>query len=257
MNRLLALALLVPVMAVAGSPFDGTWKTRLDSVKVTGKPDVYLVSGGMFDCSSCVPPYKIKADGTDQAVVDTGYRDHIAVKILSPTAVELTAKKAGKTVYSGTMTVSADGSKLANSFTGYTGEKPAPFAFTETRTAPAAHGAHAVSGTWRQDDMSSMSDVASTVTLQSTPGGLKMTWNGQVTDAKFDGKEYLTSGDPGKTHVALKKMSDAQFEETDRREGKVYDVIVYTATADGKSISVVDTDPVHETKTVSIMDKVH
>jgi len=257
MIRLLALALLVPAIAVANSPFDGTWKTRVDSVKVSGKPDVYLVAGGMYECSSCVPVYKIKADGTDQAVVDTGYRDHIAFKVLSPTAVEMTAKKAGKTVYAGTMTVSADGSQLASSFTSYAGEKPATFAFTETRTAPAPAGAHAISGTWRQDNMSSMSDVTSTVTLQSTPGGLKMMWNGQTTDAKFDGKEYLTSGDPGKTHVSLKKISEVQIEETDRREGKVYDVIVYTATADGKSISVVDTDPVHETKTVSIMDKVH
>ena len=257
MHKLIALALLVPVMAVAGSPFDGTWKTRVDSVKVTGKPDVYLLSGGMFECSSCVPPYKIKADGTDQAVVDTGYRDHIAIKILSPTVVQLSARKAGKTVYDGTLTVSADGSKLASSFTNFMGEKPAPFAFTETRTAPAAPGAHGISGTWRQDNMSTLSDVASTVTLQSTPGGLKMNWNGQTTDAKFDGKEYLTMGDPSKTLVTLKKISDTQIEETDRRAGKVYDVIDYKVAADGKTIDVVDTDPVHETKTVSIMDKLH
>ena len=257
MNRLIALALLAPLAAVASSPFDGTWKLRVDSLKVTGKPDVYLLSGGMYECSSCAPAYKIKADGTDQAVLDTGYRDHIAVKILSPTAVEFTEKKAGKTLSAGTMTVSADGSKLAATFTNYTGDKPAPFGFTETRTAAAPSGAHALSGTWRVDTMSSMSDVAGITTLQSTPGGLKMMWNGQTTDAKFDGKEYLTSGDPGQTHVSLKKISDAQFEETDRRDGKIYDVIVYTAAADGKSISVVDTDPVHETKTVMIMDRMH
>jgi len=73
--------------------------------------------------------------------------------------------------------------------------------------------------------------------------------------AKFDGKEYLTVGDPGKTMVAFKKISATQIEETDRRSGKVFDVIIWTVAADGKTINVVDTDPVHQTKTSSILDK--
>lgn len=257
MKRLIALTLFIPVLAIAQSAFDGTWKTRLDSVQVTGKPDVFVLSDGMYECKSCVPSYKIKADGMDQPVTDDGYRDHIAVKVTDPMSVELTGKKAGKTIFTGTVTVAADNSKLAGKFTAYVGEKPATFEYTETRTAPAASGAHAISGTWQQDKMSGMSDVASTVMLQSTPGGLKMMWNGQTTDAKFDGKEYLTAGDPGKTTVALKKVSDTQIEETDRREGKIFDVIVYKMSADGKSISVVDTDPVHETKTASVLEKVN
>ncbi len=255
MKRLIALTLIMPVLAIAKSPFDGTWKTRLDSVKVTGKPDVFVLSGGMYDCKSCVPSYKIKADGMDQPVTDTGYRDHIAVKVTGPMSVEMTGKKAGKTLFTGTMTVAADNNKLVGKFTNYAGEKPASFEYTETRTAPAPSGAHAISGSWQQNRMAGMSDVASTVMMESTPGGLKMTWNGQTADAKFDGKEYLTVGDPGKTMVALKKVSETQIEETDRREGKVFDVIVYMMSADGKSISVVDTDPVHETKTESVLEK--
>ena len=55
--------------------------------------------------------------------------------------------------------------------------------------------------------------------------------------------------------VTLKRVSDTQFEETDRRQGKVFDIIVWTVAADGKSIHVEDTDPIHGTKTTFAMDK--
>jgi hypothetical protein len=255
MKKLIALALLIPAIALAKSPFDGTWKTKLDSMKFSGKPDVFELSGGMYECKSCIPAYKIKADGTDQPVPENGYRDHVAVKVLSPTSVETTGKKAGVVMFAGTMTVSADGSKLDGKYTSYVGEKPVTGEYTEKREGPAAAGAHAISGSWQQDSMAKMSDLARSVTLQSTPNGLKMMWNGQSYDAKFDGKEYLTVGDPGKTMVTLKKISDTQIEETDRREGKVFDVIVYSVAADGKTIGVVDTDPTHETKTTYILEK--
>ncbi len=57
MKKLIALALLlIPVASFAQSAFDGTWKTKLDSIKLTGKPDSYVLSAGMYSCSSCVPP---------------------------------------------------------------------------------------------------------------------------------------------------------------------------------------------------------
>lgn len=40
MRALLTTALLIPAVAFAsGSSFDGTWKARVDSMKMTGKPD--------------------------------------------------------------------------------------------------------------------------------------------------------------------------------------------------------------------------
>ena len=255
MKSLLATALLVSTAAIAAGPFDGTWKTRLDSIQISGKPEVYELSNGMYDCKSCAPPYKIKADGTDQPVPGHHYVDHETVKVTSPSSIEITDKLAGKLMYTITQTVSADGAKLTSKFTSYSGEKPVNGGYSEKRVGPGAPGAHAISGSWMQDSMSDMSEIALLITLQSTPSGLKMIWNGQTTDAKFDGKEYPTVGDPGKTMVTLKKISDTQIEETDRRGGKVFDIIVWSVAADGKTINLVDTDPVHETKTTSILDK--
>ena len=255
MNRVLVLAMLIPAVALAKSPFDGTWKTRLDSYQFSGKPDVYDVSNGMYDCKSCAPPFKIKADGTDQPVPDHAYVDLESVKIVNAATVEITDKKAGKVISIQTFTVSADGSKFTAKFTSYVGEKPFSGSISEKRVGPAAAGAHALSGSWMQDSIADMSDVARTVRLESTSNGLKMIWNGQTTDAKFDGKEYPTVGDPGKTMVTLKKVSDSQLEETDRRQGKVFDIIVWSVASDGKSITYEDTDPVHGTKTTSVLEK--
>jgi hypothetical protein len=255
MRKLILLVLLLPTIAVAKSPFDGTWKARVDSIQVTGKPDVFEISNGMYDCRSCAPPYKIKADGTDQPVPGHAYLDHEAVKVLSPSSIELTDKQGGKVMNTTSETLSADGSKLTGKFTSNSGEKPVTGTFTEKRVGPAPAGALPISGSWMQDSLSDMTDSGLIVTLQSTPSGLKMTTNGQTTDAKFDGKEYPTAGDPGKTMVTLKKISDTQIEETDRRGGKVFDIVLWTVAADGKSITLVDTDPVHSTKTTMIFER--
>lgn len=255
MKKLTALILLFPGVTFAASVFDGTWKTRLDSIQVSGKPDVYELSGGVFECKSCVPSYKIKADGTDQAVPLQDYRDHAAVKVLSASSIEVTEKKAGKIIFVITESVSADGSKINGTFTSHLGATLTTGTFTEKRVAPGPQGSHPISGSWMQDSIGNMSDAGRTIGLQSTPNGLTMSWNGQTTDAKFDGNAYPTSGDPGNTMVTLKKLSDNQIEETDRRQGKVHDVIVWTVARDGKTITTVDTDPVHETKTTMVFDK--
>jgi hypothetical protein len=255
MKKIIVLMLLIPAIAIAKSPFDGSWKTRLDSIRFSGKPQVYEISNGIYDCRSCVPPFKIKADGSEQPVPEHDYLDHEAVKVLSASSIQITDKKAGKVMFTLTQSLSADGSKLTGNFTSYVGEKPVTGGFTDKRVAPGAPGAHAISGTWMQDSLADMPDAARTVTLQSTPNGLRMMWNGQTTDAKFDGKEYPTVGDPGKTMVTLKRLSDTQFEETDRRHGTVFDIIVWTVAEDGKTINSVDTDPAHGTRTTSILEK--
>jgi hypothetical protein len=94
-----------------------------------------------------------------------------------------------------------------------------------------------------------------TVKFESTDNGLKMEWNGQTYDAKFDGKEYLTKNDPANTMVSLKRIDANTIVETDRRGGKVTDIIRTVAAADGKSLNVEDADQIHHTKTTYTMTK--
>jgi hypothetical protein len=248
------VALLIPVTAFAATPFDGTWKMQADSTKVTGKPDTFGISNGIYSCDNCVPAYHVTADGSDQAVPGHAYVDQEAVKVVGPSSVEITDKKAGKVIFKQSLSVSADGSKLTIRFTSYTGKKPVTGMYTDTRIAAAPAGAHAISGTWQQDNFN-MSDAGSTVVLSGSPDGLRMVSNGQTTNVKFDGKQYPTLGDPGKTMVAMKKVDDRTIEETDRRLGKVTDVIVWALAPDGKTINMSDTDPLHGTKTTWVFEK--
>ena len=73
--------LLAPALLFAQSPFDGTWHTNMDQSKLSPKPIVFAVQGGMYDCSSCVPKINVKADGQPQSVTGQTY-DSISVHVI-------------------------------------------------------------------------------------------------------------------------------------------------------------------------------
>jgi hypothetical protein len=254
MRIVIAALLLAPAAALASSALDGTWKLRADSMKTTGKPDVYIVADGMYTCSSCVPEVKVKADGTDQKVTGHPYYDTVAAKVLSPTSVQIIQKKAGKALTDVTYNVSADGKTLTGKVVDNTGAKTASVTFTETRVAAGPPGAHAISGSWL-GAVTEADATASIINYAMTAEGFSMKWNGQAYDAKFDGKEYPVAGDPGHTSVKLRKIDDNTVEETDYRMGKVTDEIRLAAAKDGKTVDVTDKDVEHGQTTTFKLDK--
>ena len=248
-----ALALL-PAAALA-SPFDGTWKGRVDSVKVTGKPDVFAVADGMYTCTTCDPAIKVKADGTEQKVTGHDYYDTLTVKIVDAKTVERTGKLAGKVTGVVTLAVSADGSTLNGKYTDYTGAKPATTSFTEKRVAAGPAGSHAVSGSWAPDKTTEANDAMTIVNYKMTGDAFSMNANGQSYHAKFDGQEYPVEGDPGHTMVTLKRVDANTVIETDKRQGKVTDEIRLAAAKDGKTIELTDKDPIHGQTTTITLEK--
>lgn len=246
---------LLPAVAFAASPFEGTWKTRVDSMKFSGKPDSYEIKDGVFNCKSCVPPYSIKADGSMQKTPENPYRDHASFKVTGPLSAEWTVQKAGKTLDVTKLEVSADGQTLMVTDTNYAGASPVTSKTTEKRVNKAAPGSHSIAGEWQTDHATDVSAAGLVGKLTSIENGLRMEFNGQSVDARFDGKEYLTANDPGRTMVSLKRLSDRELEETDRREGKVTDVIHWSLAADGKTISFSDEDKIHDTKFSFVMDR--
>lgn len=108
--------LLAPAVALAGSSLDGTWKSRLDSFQISGKPDSFLLADGTFTCSSCNPELKVKADGADHAVTGHAYYDSVTVKVVNPTTIERTYRRGGKVSGTETDTVAADGKSYTGKF---------------------------------------------------------------------------------------------------------------------------------------------
>lgn len=240
MQRLLVVAMLLsPALAAAQGSLDGTWKIDLASVKFPDKPDKYLLQGGRYACSTCVPPIDVQADGTDQKVAGSKYFDTIAVKVIDDHTLQITTKKDGKVVSEGTSTVSGDGATLSQEFTFYPpAGQPGKGAITSERVAKGPEGSHAISGSWRTEKAGQFSDNALTVTFKSTPDGLSMSApTGESYDAKFDGKDYPIKGDRGGSVVSLKRVDDRTIEETTKRDGKVVGIARITAAPDGKSLN--------------------
>ena len=72
------------------------------------------------------------------------------------------------------------------------------------------------------------------VTVESTNGqGRKSTW---TYNTMFDGKDMPVSGDTRTETTAVKKIDDKTNEITNKRGGKVTQVIINVLSADGKTI---------------------
>jgi hypothetical protein len=253
MKTVLAFLLLAPAAALASSALDGTWKGRMDSVKVSGKPDVIVVAGGEFTCSSCVPELKVPADGKEHAVTGHPYYDAVTVTVVSPTTIEAIYKLKGKEMFRETDTVSADGKSFDGKVVNHSGEKEATMSFTETRVAAGPAGAHAISGSWLQAPGGQGNDAALTVQYQLTGDHFKANFNGHTYDAPLDGKQVPIVGDQGHTMVSVKQIDANTMLETDYRKGKVTDEIHIAAAPDGKTLKFEDKDVEHgQTMTVTL-----
>jgi hypothetical protein len=247
--------LLAPAVAFAGSSLDGTWKMKVDSLKVSGKPDSYLLADGTYTCKTCDPALKVAADGAPHAVTGHAYYDSASVKVVDPNSIEITHYRGGKVSARVTNTVSADGKSFTGKFVNYDGTKEMTGTFTEKRVSAGPAGSHAISGEWMQDALPAANDAATIVSYEMTDEHLKMSSNGQSYDAKFDGKEYPITGDPGHTTVTLKRLSANAVEETDHRQGKVTDVIRIATAADGKTVKIEDKDEAHGQTVTFTLDK--
>jgi len=231
--------LLMPVLAMAQSAFDGTWKMDTNKMDFPKKPDVYLLQNGMYDCKTCTPPYKIKADGSDQPVSGHPYYDSVAIKVVNDHEIEETDKKNGKVVSTATTTVSSDGNTATFTFSDSSntnGGPPVTGKGEATRVAKGPAGSNAISGSWRTTKLESLSDNATVWTYKVSGDEITMTNpTGQSYTAKLNGADAPMKGDPGVSSVSVKMMGKDTMEETDKRDDKVIGVFKMKVASDGKT----------------------
>ena len=234
-------ATLVPARVSAQSVFDGTWKMDTSSMN-SSKPDIFLLQDGMYECKSCNPYYKIKADGSDQAVSGDPYVDTRAIKVINDHEIDETDKKNGKVVGSSNSAVSSDGKKVSFTFTDSSnsnGGPPVTGKGEAIQVAPGPTGSHAISGSWKMSKMESMSDNGTVWTYKVNGDQMTMTApTGQTYTAKLDGTEAPMKGDPGVTSVSVKLIGSDSLEETDKRDGKVIGIVTVTVGPNGKTAKI-------------------
>jgi hypothetical protein len=239
MKITLALLLLSPVASLAQSPFDGTWLIETGTKQPPQKPASYLLAKGQFRGPDWSENLEIKADGNDQKVPSNGYRDAISVRIVDGHTVEIISKKAGKTMFTETDTVSADGSTLSQLVKDSTEAEAVIIETLSRRLEKGPVGAHAISGTWSAYKVQ-RSKNGSIIKYKCTAEGFSAeTPLGEKFDAKFDGKFYPVEDDPGHTMVSLRLINSNTVEQTGKRDGKVISVMTLTVAPDGKSIHAV------------------
>lgn len=241
---LLALiTLCAATVALAQSPFDGTWKTDLSQTKFSPKPLTFYISQGWYHCVTCNPTFDVAADGQDHAVTGQSY-DTISVTIVDPHTISIATKKGGQADYEQTRMVSADGKTLTVKSTGHpaNGGAATSFEAVAKRSGMAPGGAHATSGEWIIEKATG-SDNSLLTTYKMTGDQFTMTSpTGETYTAKFDGADYPATGSHFYNAVSLKKINANTIEETDKQDGKTVDVS--TMTVNGKTMSIVDNDKV-------------
>jgi hypothetical protein len=254
----LLFLLLTSVVASAQSAFDGTWKADMSKAEMPKKPDVYLLKDRMYECKTCVPTVKIKADGQDQAVTGHPYYDTASIKVVDDLTIEETDKKDGKTVTTSKTTVSPDGKTATFEFSdsSATNADPVTGKGETMRVAKGPAGSHAISGSWRTTKFDTLSDNGITLTFKTEGDSLTMTNpTGQTYTAKLDGSDAPYKGDPGTSSVSVKRLGNNTIEETDKRDGKPISVERMTVAVDGKTMTIAVSDKLHGTTSKFVVDK--
>ncbi|HTU33467.1 MAG TPA: hypothetical protein VMF66_06660 [Candidatus Acidoferrum sp.] len=240
----LLAVLATPALAMAQSVFNGTWKMDVKTAKFDSKPQVLLVQNGTYECKSCNPPTRIKADGMDHAVDGNPYVDAFNAKVLDSRTILVAAKKNGKTIGTAKDHVSADGKTMIVDFTTTNAASGAVVNGQSvlTRVASGPLGSHVVSGSWQiVKDNVSENDLITTYRVNG--GELTMTSpTGQSYKARLNGTEAAYHGDPGTTSVSVKKIDANTIEETDLRNGKVISITRMTVLPGGKTMKIASDD---------------
>jgi hypothetical protein len=237
-----ASMVLAPCAAMAAD-FDGTWKSNPSSWKAT-TPNEYVLVNGTYTClAGCYIKQAIPADGADHAVTGVPYLDTFAVIVLNDHAAEFVGKKNGAKVSDATSTVSADGKTMSTNFSNASntnGGAPVTGAFTEARVGGGPAGAHAISGKWRFDGASGVSDNGTLTTFKLDGDTLTMTQpTGQSYTAVIGGPDAPYQGDPGIDTVSLRRVGPHAIEETDKFKGAVVWIGTSTVSDDGTTMTTV------------------
>jgi hypothetical protein len=228
----------VSPLGIAQSVFNGTWRPDPQTFSPTSEPDVVQLANGVYECQTCTPPYKAKANGQDQSVSGP-YYDTLNVTVIDERTVLRAAKKDGKTVVETKSVVSADGKTKTEVQTMYD-MAPRPIEMTShsTRVAGGSPGAHLVSGSWRMTD-ADVSNHAEDTIFKVSGDTLSMSDRmGRSFSAKLNGTEAPYEGSDEFNSVSLKMIDAHTIEESDKQGGKVVKISRWSVGPDGKTMHV-------------------
>ncbi len=243
MTRITRVALLVmatlPPLAWAQSPFDGTWRPDPQRFDASRPPDAIQLKDHEYSCQSCMPPYKVAADGKDHPVSFSPRFDSLRIEVQAANKIHRVASQKGATVFESTLQVSADGQTLTErQILSDAGPRAVDFTTRSSRVTPVPAGAHAISGSWRlvEGDLTNHDEDTD---YRIADGFLTMSDRmGRSFKAKLDGTDAPYKGDSQLTTVSVKQTDPLTLEETDKKGGQAVKVTQWKVDTDGKTMHV-------------------
>jgi hypothetical protein len=235
-NAMLAGLLFLPALCSAQSVFEGTW--RPDPQRPSHpQTETAVLADGQYECPTCTPPYKVKADGHDHPLQGNPYYDTINIAVIDDHSITKIGKKDGKTSVDSKITVSADGAAKTEVQTIF-GTTPFPMELTiqYSRVSGGKTGSHPVSGGWRMTELD-VTNHAEDTTFKVSGDTLSMTDRmGRSFAAKFDGTPAPYEGSDEFNGVSLKLIDARTIEESDLNDGKVVKISRWALAPDGQTI---------------------
>jgi hypothetical protein len=225
--------------AMSQNVFTGTWRPDPQVFSPTRKHDVIELANSIYECQSCSPPYKIRVDGNDQTIEGNHNYDTLSMTVVDDRTVTKIAKKAGKVVLEAKVLVSGDGMTKTDVQTIHD-MAPRPIEFTthSTRVSAGSKGSHAVSGEWRVID-GDLTNHAEDTMFQVSENTLSMSDRmGRSFSAKLDGTDAPYNGSDEFTSVSLKVIDKNTIEESDKKDGKIVKISLWSVGPDGKTMHV-------------------
>lgn len=255
---LLVLAGLAPALSAAQSVFDGRWRIAPAQDQPSTEPQVFLLQDGVYHCPSCNPPLEIKADGTDQRIVGEPCYDTVAITVASPSSIVETDRRNGKTVGGSRRFVSRDGNTLTDEWTESCNAEENVITGKQilTRIKDGPPGAHAISGSWQMARPAELSENAPVGTFKLDRDVFSLSDPaGQSYVAKLDGTETPVKDNFSNTVVSVRRIDANTVEQTDRRNGKIVQVVRYSVAPDGKTMTITFLDKIKGTTVQSTAHK--
>lgn len=217
--------------AVAGSPFDATWRADLSATKFDQRPEFLLLKDGIYECRACTPPISIAADGQPHSAPGRDYADAMSATVVDERTMIVASYKAGRKYAEFTRTLSADGNLMTT--VARSSNNPAGEWKTSTsqlkRVGPAPAGSHAQSGYWSPVAAQTGGQISFTLKLKGQTMSMRDS-DGSSYVAQFGGAPAPIADDSSGGMVALRRLSKTSFEETNFVRGRKIAVNVYAIT---------------------------
>jgi hypothetical protein len=238
------------------SGFDGTWRPDYEAPGPGETPDVLSLADGIYECQSCLPPYRVAADGREHAIEAHPRFETLSVIVVDDRTVRLVGRRSGAISYESTMVVASDADSMSETRTAAMivgdvivpimtpmageadGRRPVLFRMTAARIGSPTAGAHLLSGTWKVVELDLLNHDEDT-TYRIVDDSLTMSDRmGRSYTARLDGSIAPYHGDPRFTGVSLRRIDERTIEESNLSGDTVVQVTRWRVNADGRTMHV-------------------